>query len=80
MATDSQTNFNNQLQINNQQDSNNQQTINNQNNNNNQQQGYGEARKNIEDVRVGDRVVSQDEKGNKSVSRVTKLDQPVRDF
>jgi len=40
---------------------------------------FGEARKNIEEVRVGDRVVSQDERGEKSVSVVTKLDQPVRD-
>lgn len=39
----------------------------------------GGQSKNIEDVEVGDRVVSQDEQGNKSVSTVTKLDQPVRD-
>ena len=35
--------------------------------------------KNIEDVKVGDQVVSQDESGNRSVSTVAKLDQPVRD-
>ena len=34
--------------------------------------------KNIEDVKVGDQVVSQDESGNRSVSTVAKLEQPVR--
>lgn len=38
----------------------------------------GEER-NIEEVAVGDEVVSQSESGNRSVSTVTKLDQPVRD-
>jgi hypothetical protein len=32
---------------------------------------------NIEDVVVGDKVVSQDEQGNRSISTVTKLDQPT---
>ena len=35
--------------------------------------------KNIEEINVGDAVVSQSEKGNKSESRVTALDQPIRD-
>lgn len=35
--------------------------------------------KNIEDVKVGDQVISQSEAGNKSVSTVSALDQPVRD-
>jgi hypothetical protein len=38
-----------------------------------------ENQKNIEDVKVGDKVISQSENGKKSVSMVTKLDQPVRD-
>lgn len=33
----------------------------------------------IEDVRVGDRVVSEDEEGRRSVSTVTALDQPIRE-
>lgn len=33
----------------------------------------------IEDVKVGDKVVSQDEKGKRSVSTVTGLDQPIRE-
>jgi hypothetical protein len=37
----------------------------------------GGQRKNIEDVVVGDKVVSQDEQGNRSISIVTKLDQPM---
>jgi len=57
---------------NNQTNFNSQQSINN--------QPDWSVKKNIEEVKVGDKVVSQDEKGNKSVSRVTKLDQPVRDF
>ncbi|MDD2921342.1 MAG: Hint domain-containing protein [Anaerolineales bacterium] len=39
----------------------------------------GNESKNIEEVVVGDRVVSQDEQGNRSVSTVTKLDQPIRE-
>lgn len=39
----------------------------------------GSTKRNIEDVKVGDRVVSQDEQGNRSVSTVTKLDQPIRE-
>lgn len=39
----------------------------------------GGESKNIEDVVVGDKVVSQSEEGQKSVSTVTKLDQPIRD-
>ncbi len=35
--------------------------------------------RNIEDIKVGDKVLSQDEAGNKSISTVTKLDQPIRD-
>ena len=61
-----------QMASNNQTNFNSQQSINN--------QPDWSVQENIEEVRVGDRVVSQDEKGNKSVSRVTKLDQPVRDF
>lgn len=38
-----------------------------------------DSQKNIEEVKVGDKVVSQSEDGKKSVSTVTKLDQPVRD-
>ncbi len=34
---------------------------------------------NIEDVKVGDKVVSQSETGEKTVSTVTKLDQPIRE-
>lgn len=83
MASENQNNINNQETItkiqtitnnqekNNQKNPNNQQKLNNKLDNNNQM--------NIEDVRVGDRVVSQDERGNKSVSTVTKLDQPIRD-
>jgi len=35
--------------------------------------------KNIEDVKVEDKVISQSEEGKKSISTVIKLDQPVRD-
>lgn len=37
------------------------------------------SEKNIEDVKVGDKVVSEDEAGNRSVSTVTELDQPIRE-
>lgn len=37
------------------------------------------TQKNIEDVKVGDKIISQSEEGKKTVSTVTKLDQPVRD-
>jgi|GEM_PF-3462678 len=39
----------------------------------------GDVKVNIEDVKVGDKVVSQDETGNRSISTVTKLDQPIRE-
>lgn len=35
--------------------------------------------KDIENIEVGDEVVSQDTNGNKTVSRVSELDQPIRD-
>lgn len=35
--------------------------------------------KNIEDVKTGDKVISQSESGKKTISTVTGLDQPVRD-
>lgn len=38
----------------------------------------GGESKNIEDVKVGDKVVSQSEEGQKSISTVTELDQPIR--
>ena len=34
--------------------------------------------KNIEDVKIGDKVVSQSESGNRSISKVIELDQPIR--
>ena len=73
-----------QMASNNPNVSNNQLTINNQSNKEDIRYqpaytSFGEATMNIEDVKIGDRVVSQDERGNKSVSTVTKLDQPIRD-
>lgn len=40
---------------------------------------YGEATKNIEDVKAGDKILSQSETGERSISTVSKLDQPVRE-
>ncbi len=39
----------------------------------------GGDKKNIEDIKVGDKVVSQSETDVRSVSTVTKLDQPIRE-
>lgn len=38
-----------------------------------------ETNKKIEDVKVGDKVVSQNEQGEKSMSNVVELDQPIRE-
>jgi hypothetical protein len=37
------------------------------------------AKRDIEDVKIGEKVMSQDEKGQKSVSTVTGYDRPIRD-